>query len=107
VDLLIIRCEFMNRVSITAWKNSIVKVSKGNKTGVDFAKGEKKLVIFSKSIPSPARTTAPWGSRNIGNLISIPAIRSSNRLAGFFCLNISITDMGSISFDHLLMPVAK
>jgi hypothetical protein len=93
----------MNRVIITAWINNKAKASNGYKTGFDFAEDEKKLIIFSKSIPSPGRITASCGSRNIGILTRTPVINSNKRLAGFFCLNISITDIGSISFVYLLL----
>jgi hypothetical protein len=55
----------------------------------------KKSVIPSNKIPSEARIIGGCGSVNIGSFIRIPVISSSKRLAGFFCLNIAITDIGN------------
>jgi len=55
----------------------------------------KNLIIASKSIPSDGRTIGACASINIGSLIRIPAKSSNKRLAGFFCLNIVITDIGN------------
>jgi hypothetical protein len=55
----------------------------------------KNRIIPPYRIPSDERTIGGCGFIKTGSLIRIPVISSTRRLAGFFCLNIAITDIGN------------
>jgi len=47
----------------------------------------------SYKAPSVGRITGVCGDIKMGSFIKIPATSRNSRLAGFFCLNIPITDI--------------
>ena len=64
--------------------------------GVYLAVGDRNLRIAVKKKLSPALADTICGCRNIGSFINTPKTSNRKILAGFFCLNMPITDNGTI-----------
>ena len=58
--------------------------------------GSKNFRIALKRILSSGRLTMTCGCKNIGSLINTPKSNRRKMIAGFFCLNIPITDNGPV-----------
>lgn len=79
----------------------------GKKREKDLPAGSRNLNMVSYSNPSEVRTTGLCGFINIGSLRRMPVTSSTKRFAGFFCLNMPITDNGRYAGSLVIFYFGK
>jgi hypothetical protein len=65
-------------------------------TGKNIGEEGSTSSILRNRMPSPCFTTGIWGCLKMGHFIRIPITSSRMILAGFFCLNIPVTDVEAV-----------